>query len=69
LIICVVVAVIIGAVITFFVSNSISKPIVEVTKDIRKKSELDFVLEKERKTVRYKSARMNRDNVSCHGKI
>ena len=70
----IILAVILGAVITFFVSNNIAKPIIAVTKDIVKQSELDFSIGKESKTDIYKkrkdeignmvkSLQMMKDNV------
>jgi len=49
------IAVIVGAVITFFVSGSIAKPIIAVTKDIEKQSELDFSIENNTKNEKYKN--------------
>jgi len=46
-------AVLIGGIITFFVSSSIAKPIIDVTKDIEKQSELDFTINKNGKTDKY----------------
>jgi len=41
----IILAVIFGAIITFFVSGSIANPIIAVTKDIEKQSELDFSID------------------------
>jgi len=49
----IVLAVIFGAVITYFVSDNIAKPIIAVTKDIKKQAELDFSTDKNAKTKKY----------------
>jgi len=53
LVILIIVAVLIGAVITFFVSSNIAKPIIAVTKDIEKQSELDFTIDENANTEKY----------------
>ncbi len=53
LIIVVFVAIIIGAIVTTVVSNGIANPIIAVTKDIRKQSNLDFSVDSSSKTNRY----------------
>jgi len=67
-------AVLIGGVVTFFVSSNIAKPIVAVTNDIEKQADLDFSIDKDAKTEIYKkrkdeigkmviSLQMMKDNV------
>ena len=46
-------AVIFGALITFFVSASITKPIIGVTKEIEKQSDLDFSIDKNAQIQKY----------------
>jgi len=46
-------AVLVGGIITFFVSNNIAKPIIAVTKDIKKQAELDFTIDKNVKAEKY----------------
>jgi len=47
-------AVLIGGIVTYFVSSNISKPIVAVTNDIEKQAELDFSIDKDAKTELYR---------------
>ncbi len=53
LIIIVVVSMIIGALVTLFMSNNIAKPILKVTKDIEKKSNLDFTSEENSEVAKF----------------
>lgn len=53
LILLIVIAVLAGAVITYFVSGNIAKPIVYVTKNIHKQSELDFTLHNDKEMGKY----------------
>lgn len=53
LILLIAIAVLAGAAITFFVSGSIAKPIVYVTKNIDKQSELDFTLQEDKEMGKY----------------
>jgi len=46
-------AVLVGGIITFFVSNNIAQPIIAVTKDIEKQAELDFTIDKNVKAEKY----------------